>query len=55
MAIETTRFRQGKQSMACRYRMAVRLLTTRPGRYGKVRRAGRQKGCKTGRNRRRVG
>ena len=35
--------------MACRYRMAVRLLTTRSGRYAKERRAGRQEGCRAGR------
>jgi hypothetical protein len=49
MARETTRFRQGKQDVACRYRIAVRLLTTRSGRYSKERRAGRQEGCRTGR------
>jgi len=48
MARETTRFRQG-EGMACRYRMAVRLLTTRSGQYGKERRAGRQEGCRAGR------
>jgi hypothetical protein len=48
MATETTRFRQGKQGMACRYRMAVGLITPRSGRYGKERRAGRQEGCRAG-------
>ncbi len=35
--------------MACRYRMAVGLLTPRSGQYGKERRAGRQKGSRAGR------
>jgi hypothetical protein len=35
--------------MACRYRMAVGLLTPRSGRYGKERRAGRQEGSRAGR------
>jgi hypothetical protein len=30
------------QGVACRYGIAVGLLTVRPGRYGKERRAGRQ-------------
>ncbi len=35
--------------MACRYRLAVKLLTPRSGRYGKERRAGRQEGGRAGR------
>ena len=41
--------RAGKECVACRYGIAVGLLTVRPCRYGKETRAGRQKGCREGR------
>ena len=41
--------RAGKRGLGCG------LLTTRPGLYGKERRAGRQEGCKAGRYGGRVG